>query len=409
MARRILWALAALLLVGGVVAASLRVTELAENELEQTGEWATLREHQKTEGSTRLSARLVQAELRRDEHALFEVCFQDSLQAEHWERAFDFLVWRPQAQKTELKVPLERRYLDAVKRSGDSACLQLGGGLIEFDGRYAVDAVWAGRELSSAVARVPMRGRILARIQRGNLERAIVLSIALGGLLGLLVAFSRPSLEAPRGPFSLRVGLVGILAALLLSAAVLSLPLVGPFGGLVRGLTLALVEVCVAFFFANRLGAGERQRGLALYAPKRLPGPSLWAAIACALLLNGLARLSMSVVPSTGEAPIEAFISWPSGALAFATIGMVVPLAEEIFFRGFVYGLIEPAGRAWAFVLTWVLFVAAHAHQTWGNWGALLGICFTGAVCTGLRAATGSTLVPAVAHLLYNLSLWVRF
>ena len=114
----------------------------------------------------------------------------------------------------------------------------------------------------------------------------------------------------------------------------------------------------------------------------------------------------MSVVPATGEAPIEAFISWPSGALAFAVLGMVVPLAEELFFRGFVFGALRPLGVGMASVGTVLLFAAVHAQQAWGNWGALLSVTVTGIILTALRAVTGSAIVPAVAHLLYNLSLW---
>ena len=67
-------------------------------------------------------------------------------------------------------------------------------------------------------------------------------------------------------------------------------------------------------------------------------------AVACAMALNPIARLAMRVVPASGEAPIEEFISWPSGALAFAALGMAVPLAEELFFRGFVFGALRQRG-----------------------------------------------------------------
>jgi len=34
-------------------------------------------------------------------------------------------------------------------------------------------------------------------------------------------------------------------------------------------------------------------------------------------------------------------ISWPSERLALALVAVVVPVIEEVFFRGFVYGAIE--------------------------------------------------------------------
>jgi membrane protease YdiL (CAAX protease family) len=105
---------------------------------------------------------------------------------------------------------------------------------------------------------------------------------------------------------------------------------------------------------------------------------------------------------------VEAFVSWPSGALAFAALGMVVPLAEELFFRGFVFGALEPLGVRTAFAGALLLFASAHVQQLWGNWGALLSVTLTGAALTALRAWSGSTLISAIAHLLYNLSLWTE-
>jgi predicted PurR-regulated permease PerM len=55
-----------------------------------------------------------------------------------------------------------------------------------------------------------------------------------------------------------------------------------------------------------------------------------------------------------------------------------------------------------------LLFASAHVQQLWGNWGALLSVTLTGAALTALRAWSGSTLISAIAHLLYNLSLWTE-
>ena len=43
--------------------------------------------------------------------------------------------------------------------------------------------------------------------------------------------------------------------------------------------------------------------------------------------------------------------------------------------------------------------------NTW-VYALFLAVTVTGFVLTCLRALSGSTLVPAVAHLLYNLTLW---
>jgi membrane protease YdiL (CAAX protease family) len=117
------------------------------------------------------------------------------------------------------------------------------------------------------------------------------------------------------------------------------------------------------------------------------------------------ARLSAALLPTTGEAPIQTFISWPSGMLGFALIGVMLPVAEEVFFRGYVYGVALRLGRPAAFAITVLCFAALHAQQSWGNWGGLFAIFLTGCVLTGLRALTGSTLLGALSHLGYNLTL----
>ena len=114
-------------------------------------------------------------------------------------------------------------------------------------------------------------------------------------------------------------------------------------------------------------------------------------------------RIVMNFVPSTSVSPIEAFVSFPSGGLAVGCVAVCVPVAEELFFRGFLFGVLERAhGRALATVLTIVLFAVVHLPQQWGAWGAFASVAATGAGLTLLRLATRSTLVPAVAHLAHN-------
>ncbi len=82
---------------------------------------------------------------------------------------------------------------------------------------------------------------------------------------------------------------------------------------------------------------------------------------------------------------------------------MVVPVAEELFFRGLVFGTLERrAGASVAFSVTVILFALAHLPQSWGDWGAFSAILFTSIGLTGLRWWTGSTTITIVAHLAHN-------
>jgi membrane protease YdiL (CAAX protease family) len=245
-------------------------------------------------------------------------------------------------------------------------------------------------------------------------EGLMVIGVALGAVLMLLSGFAGrprpeddPSSSAlaethPRAAlWALTFGLLG--AALF--QALLRVPLPALSSGVARGLVVAGVEVALAVFGA-RLAFVQPRPGLSLFAPALRPTLWLLSAAAFALFLRVVSHYCLSLVPRTGEAPIETFIAWPSGALSFALLGMAAPLAEELFFRGFVFGALQRWGLLLACLGSFALFLLAHVQQVWGSWGALLSLVVTAATLTALRALSGSTLVPALVHVLFNLSLW---
>jgi membrane protease YdiL (CAAX protease family) len=115
--------------------------------------------------------------------------------------------------------------------------------------------------------------------------------------------------------------------------------------------------------------------------------------------------LSLRWVPSTSEAPIETFISWPSGMLSAALLGVLLPAAEELFFRGYLYAALLPLGRAAAAIVSVLVFGSMHAVQSWGNWGGLAAVFAAGATLCAVRVISGSTLIAALVHVAYNLTL----
>jgi membrane protease YdiL (CAAX protease family) len=412
------------LLLGALSAGGLRVSRLVASELEHEGSLASLSQRAGERGATRISARLTEVTLEAGELTTFEVCAVLPPAAEgastaakaagsadladpRYAGALDFVVWREADQKLELKVGLDAAHRALVKHRAGASCLTLGGGTVASRGRYALDAVWAGRTLSPELAALPLRARVLAKQPLALRDGVLVLSAALGAMLCVLAGFVPDSARA-RQPPARRASLwalgLGLLGALLFRLS-LSLPLTLAASGLVRGLLISVLELALALLGA-RLAFAQARGGLNLFAPERRATEWLFVACAGALCLRLLSHWALRLVPSTGEAPIEAFIAWPSGALSFALLGMAVPLAEELFFRGFVYGALRGLGPALAAGGSLGLFVLAHAQQVWGNWGALLSLTLTGGVLTLLRALSGSTLVPAVAHLLFNLSLW---
>jgi membrane protease YdiL (CAAX protease family) len=429
-------ALAALLLTAGIGAGFFRVAELESNELLYESPSQTLAELERGPGSTRVSARLAAVNLGEGEQAFFEVCFQDGLPAGRWQDALELLVWKVNADNLRplLRVPLDRSRLQRARRGAGGACLQLGGFRVPESGRHALDAVWLRERPAPRLMRVGLYARVIARTPLERLDLLYVAAIALGTFIGLSALFfhtlarsggGRPGTTAPSPPFGaegegaagprarlrarLLAALLGVVCTAAVWAVVTWLPLWGSAMGLLKGLSILATELCAAVFLVSRLGSGnDRLTDLGLRAPGRSPWLWLSASAVTAVALVLTARTALSLVPATGEAPIQTFVSWPSGMLSFAVLGMVVPVGEEVFFRGFVYRAALGLGRWAAFAITVILFVAMHAQQSWGNWGGLVALLVTGTALTGLRAASGSALVPAFSHLLYNLILSFR-
>lgn len=351
--------------------------------------------------------RLAEVRLARDQHVTFELCGDDGMTPERWAGAMALAVWRPGAGELMTRTELTDAVLAQVRRNASRGCLTIGRGVIAEDDVYAVEALFDSPP--APLADVPLTLTVQARRPLGIFDLGVVLAAWLAALTFVLALAGwrpKPQVEPLGAPKSLprsfpearALGGVLLLAAGFLATGFLPS---GAALALGSGVTLAALEVSLAF--ALTLGPGWRVRSsiLALHRPT-LAAAWLPAAVAAGLLLWMVALAATSMVPSTGRSAVSLFVSWPSGLLSFASLAVLVPLAEELFFRGFVYGVLAERSRALAFLGGWLLFVLAHAPQTWGQWGALVAIFVTGLVLTALRWASGSTLVPALAHLVYN-------
>jgi membrane protease YdiL (CAAX protease family) len=411
----------ATVVIAGLWLSGVRVLQLERAELEYESPPRDLAQLASAPGSTRVSARIAEIELRAGDDTVFELCSEDRLDAARFRDAFQLAVFHQPDLALMLRVPLDAATLERVRRGAAGACLRLGSGPIERTGKYTLDAVWPGGAPAAEVMHVPLRARVLARRALQPSDRRFVIAIGMGILIALAIALtlrvrqdadglvaaqrnvseitdavSLPQRGAPRA-------LLALLAIGLLVATT-ELPSAGSTFTFLKGLALVLIQISTAWLFARSLAAQSPRTTLALLPPAR---PLAWAAAAliAAVLLYFSAELALRVTPSTGEAPIQTFVSWPSGMLCFAALGVLLPVGEEMFFRGYLYGAALALGRGAAFVLTLFLFVALHAEQSWGNWGGLLAIAITGAVLTALRAWSGSALIPAIAHVLYNFAL----
>jgi membrane protease YdiL (CAAX protease family) len=124
--------------------------------------------------------------------------------------------------------------------------------------------------------------------------------------------------------------------------------------------------------------------------------------------LFGLCALLVSVVLYAAHISPLSLIKTPlpKGTPAllwfFVVGGLVAPVAEEVFFRGVVYGFLRRWGVPVAVVGTTVIFVAAHSiGSTVPITQIVGGIVFAVAYEMG-----GSLMVPIIIHVLGNMAIF---
>lgn len=93
------------------------------------------------------------------------------------------------------------------------------------------------------------------------------------------------------------------------------------------------------------------------------------------------------------------------GLLTFTTSAVVLnslaAIAEEAFFRRFIYGLVAPFGPAPAIAVSAVAFTVVHIH-VYGGWVVPIDMC-AGALLGWQRWVSRTWSAPAVTHVIANL------
>ena len=168
---------------------------------------------------------------------------------------------------------------------------------------------------------------------------------------------------------------------------------------------LAGMQVAFGFIGVNRIRSAAR-RGEPL--PLLFPGHHLRAVVVGALgglFLIGLGMLNSQVLialfghepPSPWDASTTMSDSAKLVFLVFGGLG--APVAEEIFFRGYVFGKFRRAGFVWfGLLVSAVLFGVVHFSDIHN----VPCICLFGVFLAWLYHLTGSLLAPMTAHAVNN-------
>jgi hypothetical protein len=134
--------------------------------------------------------------------------------------------------------------------------------------------------------------------------------------------------------------------------------------------------------------------------PGRSVGRFLFMGVALLFALNLLEHF----LPTPKSTPFEQFFARPIDAYLTSIFAVTIgPLMEELFFRGFLYPVLErrvgvPAG----ILLTALPFGLMHLPQYGYEWSAVLIIFLVGVVLTAVRAWTKSVAAGFLMHVGYN-------
>jgi membrane protease YdiL (CAAX protease family) len=164
--------------------------------------------------------------------------------------------------------------------------------------------------------------------------------------------------------------------------------------------------VALVLFLIRRKGAGAENLGLRDGITS--PGQTmLWviggyvALYSTVVIYNVLVSvLGLHFLEPSEQLPSSVFDNNVVIALAGIAIVLCAPIAEEIFFRGFLFGGLTRYVPLWAAaLLSGAVFSLAHA-----NIGLIIPFTIVGAILALLYARTNSLVTNISVHLLFNLT-----
>ncbi|MFW6162013.1 MAG: CPBP family intramembrane glutamic endopeptidase [Planctomycetota bacterium] len=171
-------------------------------------------------------------------------------------------------------------------------------------------------------------------------------------------------------------------------------------------LAATLVSTAVTFTMVYVLGCAKYGRSLreGFHIRSVALGPVLSGAA-----IGGLGALGAAFILSgapQGDSVMTRLMEEPVGLAVLATIALVLPPFEEVYFRGFLYPILaRHLGGAWAVGIVALWFGIAHVGQLAGSWIGIPVVFTMGLLWTLMRHKTGSLVPSLVSHMTYNLIL----
>lgn len=181
-------------------------------------------------------------------------------------------------------------------------------------------------------------------------------------------------------------------------------------GVVVGGLLLTLVLQAILVGLAAALTLGRYHLSWRELGFRPLARDYYWAVAAVAIAGHALVLSYAAIVTAAGVdalAPQQGLQDLFESRAVLPLVGVVTvltaPLAEEFFFRGFVFpGLIRRLGVIGAALTSGLLFASFHVSSA-DTAGLVIPFTFIGVALAGLYYYTGSLWSTIGAHLIFNL------
>ena len=168
--------------------------------------------------------------------------------------------------------------------------------------------------------------------------------------------------------------------------------------GVARAIQISLLLLIVSIWGKGMSSVGLARDQIVFGIKRGLIWSGVFGICAClgfavlyATDINPLKLIKTPLPPST------------QGIILFLAVGgLVAPIAEEVFFRGIVYGFLRQWGVLLALVGTTVIFVLAHAITSRIPVTQMVG----GIVFAVAYEVEGSLMVPITIHVLGNMAIF---
>ena len=166
-----------------------------------------------------------------------------------------------------------------------------------------------------------------------------------------------------------------------------------------QGLLLGFVYALVVFHYRRPFWSGLKWRNPSL-------GQTLWLTVGGIVLAFAIQWVP-NILRETRTFPLQQMFNSPAAGYAIGAYAILIaPWAEEVIFRGFLFGIFERRAGLWsAVVLTALLFGGLHVSEYWGAWNHVMLISLVGLTFSLARGLTGSLAPSVILHLAYNASL----